>query len=147
MRVTEQIDALEALGVDSFKYLVVTQVVACVIAPPVLTVLMDFSGLVGGIFRSRLAGGRIPDLGTAGRSRPRLSDEPFSIKAAVHGHDAFERFGAGTDRANPLGRRVTGHAHLGARFSMLAKSFPVCGPRGASPFRTFRTARRISTVG
>lgn len=50
MRVTEQIDALEALAVDSFKYLVVTRVLACIVAMPILTVLMDFSGLVGGLF-------------------------------------------------------------------------------------------------
>ena len=48
MRVTQQVDALEALAVDSFKYLVVTRIVACVIALPVLTTLLDFSGLVGG---------------------------------------------------------------------------------------------------
>ena len=49
MRVTEQIDALESLAVDSFKYLVVTRVLACIMALPVLTVLMDFSGLTGGM--------------------------------------------------------------------------------------------------
>lgn len=49
MRVTEQIDALEALAIDSFKYLVVTRVVACVIAMPVLTVVLDFAGLLGGM--------------------------------------------------------------------------------------------------
>jgi phospholipid/cholesterol/gamma-HCH transport system permease protein len=49
MRVTEQIDALEALAVDSFKYLVVTRVVACVFAIPILTLLLDFSGLIGGM--------------------------------------------------------------------------------------------------
>jgi len=49
MRVTEQIDALEALAVDSFKYLVVTRVIACVIAIPVLTLLLDFSGILGGM--------------------------------------------------------------------------------------------------
>jgi phospholipid/cholesterol/gamma-HCH transport system permease protein len=48
MRVTEQIDALEANAVDSFKYLAVTRVVACVIAMPLLTVMMDFAGIVGG---------------------------------------------------------------------------------------------------
>jgi phospholipid/cholesterol/gamma-HCH transport system permease protein len=48
MRVTEQIDALESLAVDSFKYLVVTRVVACVVALPLLTVLMNASGLLGG---------------------------------------------------------------------------------------------------
>lgn len=49
MRVTRQIDALEALAVDSFKFLVVTRVVACVIALPLLTVVMDFAGLAGGM--------------------------------------------------------------------------------------------------
>ena len=48
MRVTQQIDALEALGVDSFKYLVVTRVLACILALPVLTLVMDFAALVGG---------------------------------------------------------------------------------------------------
>lgn len=48
MKVTEQIDALEATAVDSFKYLVVTRVVACVIALPILTSLMNFTGMLGG---------------------------------------------------------------------------------------------------
>lgn len=48
MRVTEQIDALEALAIDSFKYLVVTRVVACIVALPILTVIIDFAGLFGG---------------------------------------------------------------------------------------------------
>lgn len=48
MKVTEQIDALEATAVDSFKYLVVTRVVACVIAVPLLTTVMNFTGIFGG---------------------------------------------------------------------------------------------------
>lgn len=48
MKVTEQIDALEATAVDSFKYLVVTRMVACVIAFPLLTTLMNFTGIFGG---------------------------------------------------------------------------------------------------
>ena len=48
MKVTEQIDALEASAVDSFKYLVVTRVVACVIALPILTTLMNVSAILGG---------------------------------------------------------------------------------------------------
>lgn len=55
MRVTEQIDALEALAIDSFKYLVVTRVVACVIAMPILTLLLDFAGLLGGMASDLLA--------------------------------------------------------------------------------------------
>lgn len=48
MTVTEQVDALEATAVDSFKYLVVTRVVACVIVMPLLTTLMNFMGMLGG---------------------------------------------------------------------------------------------------
>ena len=48
MRVTEQIDALEASAVDAFRYLVVTRVIACVIALPILTTLMNFAGMLGG---------------------------------------------------------------------------------------------------
>ena len=48
MKVTEQIDALEALAVDSFRYLVVTRVVACVIAFPILTSVMNVMGMLGG---------------------------------------------------------------------------------------------------
>jgi phospholipid/cholesterol/gamma-HCH transport system permease protein len=36
------------VAVDSFRYLVVTRVVACVVALPVLTTLMNFTGLLGG---------------------------------------------------------------------------------------------------
>lgn len=55
MRVTEQIDALEALAIDSFKYLVVTRIIACVIAMPILTIILDFSGLAGGMVSDVLA--------------------------------------------------------------------------------------------
>lgn len=55
MRVTEQIDALEALAIDSFKYLVVTRIVACIIAIPILTVLLDFAGLLGGMASDLIA--------------------------------------------------------------------------------------------
>jgi phospholipid/cholesterol/gamma-HCH transport system permease protein len=48
MRVTEQIDALEATAVDAFKYLAVTRVIACMIAMPILTTMMNVAGVVGG---------------------------------------------------------------------------------------------------
>ena len=57
MRVTEQIDALEATAVDSFKYLVVTRVIACVIALPILTTLMNFAGMLGGYLAETAATG------------------------------------------------------------------------------------------
>ena len=50
MRATEQIDGLESLSIDSFKFLVVPRIVACTLALPILTLFMDFSGLLGGFF-------------------------------------------------------------------------------------------------
>lgn len=60
MRVTEQIDALEALAVNSFKYLVVTRIIACVIALPILTTLLNFSGLTGGMLSEVITPGGMP---------------------------------------------------------------------------------------
>ena len=57
MRVTEQIDALEASAVDAFRYLVVTRVIACVISLPILTTLMNFSGMLGGFLSETLSTG------------------------------------------------------------------------------------------
>jgi phospholipid/cholesterol/gamma-HCH transport system permease protein len=48
MKVTEQIDALEAVAVDSFKYLAVTRIVACILAMPLLTTVTNFCGMLGG---------------------------------------------------------------------------------------------------
>jgi phospholipid/cholesterol/gamma-HCH transport system permease protein len=48
MRATEQIDAIEALSIDSFKLLVVPRVVACFLALPLLTTFMDFCGVTSG---------------------------------------------------------------------------------------------------
>jgi phospholipid/cholesterol/gamma-HCH transport system permease protein len=57
MRVTEQIDALEASAVDSFRYLVVTRVIACVVALPILTTIMNFTGMFGGFIAETTANG------------------------------------------------------------------------------------------
>ncbi len=48
MRATEQIDAIEALSIDSFKLLVIPRIAACIVALPLLTLFMDFAGLIGG---------------------------------------------------------------------------------------------------
>src|SRR6202790_2287641 len=58
MRAAEQIDAIESLSIDSFKFLVVPRVLACVIALPLLTLFLDFSGLLGG-FLSEYAASRL----------------------------------------------------------------------------------------
>ncbi len=46
MRVTEQIDALDTLAVDSKKYLIFPRVVATTISLPILIIIFDFLGAV-----------------------------------------------------------------------------------------------------
>jgi phospholipid/cholesterol/gamma-HCH transport system permease protein len=48
MTVTEQVDAIRALGADPLRKLVVPRVLACLIVLPVLTVFADVIGLVAG---------------------------------------------------------------------------------------------------
>ncbi len=48
MRVTEQIDALEAMAINPVRYLVVPRVVAAVIMLPVLTVMANAIAITGG---------------------------------------------------------------------------------------------------
>lgn len=48
MKVTEQIDAMRALGTDPVQKLVVPRVIATAVMLPVLTVVDDFVGMVGG---------------------------------------------------------------------------------------------------
>jgi len=48
MRVTDQIDALACLGVDPVHYLVVPRLLACVLLAPLLTVMANCLGILGG---------------------------------------------------------------------------------------------------
>jgi phospholipid/cholesterol/gamma-HCH transport system permease protein len=70
MRVTEQIDALEASAVDSFRYLVVTRVAACIVALPILTTIMNFAGMLGGF---------LAETATTGMPLPLYFNRAFSI--------------------------------------------------------------------
>jgi phospholipid/cholesterol/gamma-HCH transport system permease protein len=54
MRVTEQIDALNTLGTDPIKKLVTPRVLAALIMLPILTIINDFVGIVGGNLISTL---------------------------------------------------------------------------------------------
>jgi phospholipid/cholesterol/gamma-HCH transport system permease protein len=48
MRVTEQIDALEAMAINPVRYLVVPRVVAAIVMLPMLTILADAIAIFGG---------------------------------------------------------------------------------------------------
>lgn len=56
MRVSEQIDALESMGINSASYLVQPKVIACMIVNPLLVILSIFIGLMGGWLISSLGG-------------------------------------------------------------------------------------------
>ena len=46
MKVTEQIDAIEASGVNPYRLVAVTRILACILMLPLLTLAADFSGLI-----------------------------------------------------------------------------------------------------
>ena len=48
MRISEQIDALAVLGANPIHYLAVPRLLACALLIPLLTVLADFMGIMGG---------------------------------------------------------------------------------------------------
>jgi len=52
MRVTQQIDAMRVLGTDPIKRLVLPRIVSVVVMLPILTVISDAMGVLGGFFIS-----------------------------------------------------------------------------------------------
>jgi phospholipid/cholesterol/gamma-HCH transport system permease protein len=62
MRVTEQIDALEIMGINSASYLVLPKIIAAVFINPFLYVLSVFVGIAGGLLASYMTDSvSIPD--------------------------------------------------------------------------------------
>ncbi|HEX7595380.1 MAG TPA: ABC transporter permease [Gemmatimonadaceae bacterium] len=107
MRVTEQIDALNTLGTDPIKKLVTPRVLASLIMLPMLTVINDFVGILGGsviakfylgkpaslywrtVFEQILAGGftlkYIPNDFIQGLTKPFVFGGIISLVACYHG--------------------------------------------------------------
>ncbi len=50
MSVTEQIDALKALKIDPIEYLLIPRILAAVIMVPLVTIVAELIGIVGGMF-------------------------------------------------------------------------------------------------
>lgn len=87
MRISEQIDALEIMGVNSASYLILPKIVATVIFFPLLTILSMVIGSAGGYFVAMITGIMNPDTYIDGL---RFDFRPFSItyslvKIAVFG--------------------------------------------------------------
>jgi phospholipid/cholesterol/gamma-HCH transport system permease protein len=55
MKVTEQVDAMEASAVDPFHYLAATRVLACMLMLPLLTLASNFCGILLGWLATTLA--------------------------------------------------------------------------------------------
>jgi phospholipid/cholesterol/gamma-HCH transport system permease protein len=49
MKVTQQIDAIRALGTSPYQKIVAPKILACIIAAPLLTVMADLIGIFGGM--------------------------------------------------------------------------------------------------
>ncbi len=58
MRISEQIDALDCMAVDPFRYLITPKFLAALICVPLLTVIFDVVGIAGGY----VAGVRLMDV-------------------------------------------------------------------------------------
>ena len=61
MRVTEQIDALEVMGINSASYLVLPRIVAAIIVFPLLVVLAMTLGILGGYWAGAASGAMTTD--------------------------------------------------------------------------------------
>jgi len=60
MRITEQIDALEIMGVNSASHLILPKIVAAVLINPFLTIISIFVGITGGYLASVFTGAVAP---------------------------------------------------------------------------------------
>jgi phospholipid/cholesterol/gamma-HCH transport system permease protein len=86
MRVTEQIDALEVMGINSSSYLVLPKVIAALLMFPLLTILAAFLGILGGYIAGMVTGVISQEDFVSGL---RFSFNPFGIKFALIKAEVF----------------------------------------------------------
>ncbi|MGE3819650.1 MAG: MlaE family ABC transporter permease [Isosphaeraceae bacterium] len=87
MVLTEEVDAREVLGAPTLRTLVAPRVLACALAAPFLTVILDASAILGGMVAESVSGGLTPSA-FWGKSLLylRLSDViPATLKTVVFG--------------------------------------------------------------
>ena len=56
MRITEQIDALEVMGINSISYLVLPKIIASILMYPLLVIIAGVCGMLGGYLAGSLTG-------------------------------------------------------------------------------------------
>jgi phospholipid/cholesterol/gamma-HCH transport system permease protein len=88
MRLTEQVDALEVLGLSPWTQLVGPRILACIIALPILTIFMAYVALLGG-FGAEAVGGTMSwtEYQTHCLSSLTLQDViPATLKTVIFGY-------------------------------------------------------------
>jgi phospholipid/cholesterol/gamma-HCH transport system permease protein len=88
MRLTEQVDALEVLGLSPLRLLVAPRVLACMLSLPLLTVFIIYCGLAGS-FAAEALGGNLSWVQYLNETlrNLRLSDVlPATLKTVVYGY-------------------------------------------------------------
>jgi len=80
MRISEQIDALEVMGINSSSYLILPKVVASVLMFPLLVIMAAFLSILGGYIAGTLAGVISPEEYVSGL---RFEYKPFGVAFAL----------------------------------------------------------------
>ncbi len=84
MRISEQIDALEVMGINSISYLVLPKIIACLITFPMLVILSAFLSIYGGYLAGTLTGNITPQEYIYGiRSDFNEFNIPFALIKAI----------------------------------------------------------------
>ena len=126
MKVTEQIDAIDASGVNPYKFLAFTRIVACILMLPLLTLAADFSGVLFGWIAETLVEpvsfSRFIDQGFVGATfndflAPTLRTAVFGLIIGMIGCFQGMRTEGGTAG---VGRSATSSVVLSSLFVILA---------------------------
>ncbi|MFN4147747.1 MAG: MlaE family ABC transporter permease [Runella sp.] len=80
MRITEQIDALEVMGINSISYLVLPKIIAAIVMFPLLVILSGFLSIIGGYIAGVATGVISPEDYVTGL---RFDFRPYNIPFAL----------------------------------------------------------------
>lgn len=86
MRITEQIDALEIMGVNSANYIILPKIIALVVFMPILVILSICTGLIGAVLVSWFVQNPTPDAFLDGLQ---FKFEPYHITYSILKSMAF----------------------------------------------------------
>ena len=122
MKVTEQIDAIEASAVNPYRLLAATRILACILMLPLLTLAGDACGLLMGWVAQALAGTALaPPVHQQrfqGRQLQRLPSAHVQDRRVRPHHWADRMFSGNADQGRRCRRRPRGHEFSSAVFAV-----------------------------